>query len=169
MPRQRPVRSNAGAVARLALLGLLVSGCGGGAVEVGDAARPGELGGSRSRGCVALLDALPDTVDGLQQRDVQPTDAYAAAWGDPPVVLRCGVGRPAGFNAVSSCQITNGVAWFIPDSQITGRPEAITMTTIGRSPDVEVRLPVESFPPAGAMVDLAGAIKQATRKVERCG
>ncbi len=169
MPRQRPVRSNAGAVARLALLTLLASGCGGGAVEVGDAAGPGDLDARQSRGCAELLDALPDTLAGLQRRDVEPADAYAAAWGDPPVVLRCGAGRPAGFNAVSSCQITNGVAWFVPDSQITGRPEAITMTTIGRSPGVEVRLPVESFPPAGAMVDLAGPLKQTTRKVERCG
>jgi hypothetical protein len=146
-----------------------VAGCGGGAVEVADAPDPGDLGAREARGCTELLAALPDVVDGLQRRQVEPAGAYAAAWGDPAVVLRCGVGRPAGFDALSSCQITNGVAWFIPDSQITGKPEAITMTTIGRSPGVEVRLPVESFPPAGAMVDLAGPIKQTTRKVERCG
>ncbi|MGN6577662.1 MAG: DUF3515 domain-containing protein [Nocardioides sp.] len=169
MPRQRPVRANAGVVACLGVLGLLVAGCGGGAVEVADAAGPGDLAAREARGCASLLDALPDVLDGLQRRHVEPSDAYAAAWGDPAVVLRCGVGRPKGFNAVSSCQITNGVAWFIPDSQITGQPEAITMTTIGRSPGVEVRLPIESFPPAGAMVDLAGPLKQTTRKVERCG
>ena len=84
-------------------------------------------------------------------------------------MLRCGVAEPAGFDRLSSCQITNGVAWFIPEELITGRPEAIVMTTIGRSPGVEVRLPVESFPPASAMVTLADAIKQSTRKVERCG
>ena len=169
MPRQRPGRPYRGAVACLGLVGLLASGCGGGAVDVADAPGPSDLGTRVSQECTDLLDALPDVLDGLQRREVAPEDAYAAAWGDPPVVLRCGVGRPAGFDAVSACQITNGVAWYIPDAQITGRPEAITMTTIGRSPGVEVRLPVENFPPAGAMVDLAAPIKQTTRKVERCG
>ena len=95
--------------------------------------------------------------------------SYAAAWGASPVVLRCGVQEPGTFDEYSSCQITNGVAWFIPEEQITGDPVDITMTTIGRSPVVEVRLPAEHFPPANAMVDLARAIKQTTRKTATCG
>ena len=51
--------------------------------------------------------------------------ATAAAWGDPAIVLRCGVGEPASFDQFSTCQIVNGVAWYIPDEQITsGRPGA---------------------------------------------
>jgi hypothetical protein len=108
-------------------------------------------------------------VDGLQRRPVAPAGAYAAAWGSSPVVLRCGVDEPAEFDEYSTCQIANGVAWFIPDDQITGEPVDIVMTTVGRSPVVEVRLPAEHFPPANAMVDLAPAIKQTTRKTTTCG
>ena len=98
-----------------------------------------------------------------------PRHAAGAAWGDPPIVLRCGVPEPKGFTKYSTCQIANGVAWFIPDVQITGEPVDITMTTVGRSVNVEVQLPKEYFPPAQAMVDLAPAIKRTTRNVNPCG
>ncbi len=84
-------------------------------------------------------------------------------------MLRCGVARPTDFDALSSCQITNGVAWFIPDEQITGRAGDIVMTTIGREPGVEVAIPADYFPPAGTMVDVAGPLKEHTERVERCG
>ena len=100
----------------------------------------------------------------------RPRDGrYGAAWGDPAILLRCGVGRPASFDELSSCQITNDVAWYIPEEQIVGGPVDIVMTTIGRSVDVEVRLPAEYFPPANAMVDLADAVTESTTETEPCG
>jgi hypothetical protein len=167
MSRRRPVLLNVGVVACLATLAL-TSACSPGAVPVSGVTST-DLSPADATACGRLRDALPEKLDGLESRAVEPEDAYAAAWGDPPVVLRCGVDEPQAFDEYSSCQITNGVAWFIPDEQITGEPVDITMTTIGRSPVVEVRLPAEHFPPANAMVDLAPAIKQATDKVERCG
>ncbi|MGZ8736475.1 MAG: DUF3515 domain-containing protein [Nocardioides sp.] len=161
MARRRPVLRNAGAVACLAVL---AAGCSGGAVSVD----PVAVGASEAAACAELRDALPELVAGLERRPVEE-DAYAAAWGSTPVVLRCGVDEPEEFDRYSACQITDGVAWFIPDEQITGAPVDLVMTTIGRSPGVEVSLPAEHFPPADAMVDLAPAIKQTTEKVERCG
>ena len=38
----------------------------------------------------------------------------------------------------------------------------------GRDVNIEVALPVEHFPPANAMVDLAAAIKQTTEEVDGC-
>jgi len=162
MPRRRPVLANAGAVACLALG---VAGCSSDAVEV-EAPEPS---GAAATACQELVDALPDRVDGAQRREVEPDTGTAAAWGDPPIVLRCGVPKPAGFDELSTCQITNGVAWFIPDEQITGRAVDIVMTTVGRSPDVEVTIPADYFPPADTMVDVADAVKENTVRVARCG
>lgn len=168
MPRRRPVLRNAGVVACLAALTVLAGCSSDGAVEV-DGVTEGDLSAADAASCARLRDALPEVVDGLARRPVEPEGSYAAAWGTSPVVLRCGVEEPEAFDEYSSCQITNGVPWFIPDEQITGEPVDITMTTVGRSPVVEVRLPAEHFPPANAMVDLAPAIKQTTRKTSTCG
>ena len=161
MPSRRPVLANAGAVACLLLL---VSGC----TQTVEVDVP-ELSGSDAAACVDLVDGLPDLVADELRRPVEPDDRAAAAWGDPPIVLRCGVPRPADFDELSTCQITNGVAWFVPDEQITGEAVDVVMTTIGRSPDVEVRIPADYFPPADAMVDLAPALRRHTQTVARCG
>jgi len=147
-------------VAGVALLG----GCGNGAVDV----RTPALTGTPARTCTTLVEALPDTVDGARRRSVDPSEAPAAAWGDPPIVLRCGVPMPKEFNRFSSCQETDGVGWFIPDEQITGEPRPITMTTIGRAVNVEVSLPTEHWPPAAAMVDLADAVKKTVPQERPC-
>jgi hypothetical protein len=112
--------------------------------------------------------ALPHRVADQSEREVDPGRGYAAAWGDPAIELRCGVRRPQGFDRFSSCQTTDGVDWFIPQGQQTGRPVPITMTTVGRVVNVEVRIPSDYFPPAATMVDLAPAIKAAVREVRPC-
>lgn len=124
--------------------------------------------GAERRTCAALLEALPDRVDDEDRREVEPSDAPAAAWGDPPIVLRCGVSMPAAFDETATCQVTNGVGWFIPDEQWTSSPTEVTMTTIGRDVNVEVRLPDENWPPANTMVDLAEAINERTRVLDPC-
>jgi hypothetical protein len=167
MLRRRPVLRNAGVVACTAVLGtalvLASAGCRPGTVEID---RP-ELAGRSEEACSRLVEELPDSV-GDQDRRPVTADALGAAWGDPPIVLRCGVGRAAGFDRFATCQETNGVGWFIPEEQITGRATEVLMTTIGRVPRVEVRVPPDYFPPAATMVDLAGPIKGATEEVRPC-
>ncbi len=140
---------------------LLLAGCAG-PVDV-TAPDPG----AQAAACTSLVDDLPELVGDQERRTVETP--YAAAWGDPAIVLRCGVPQPEDFDALSSCQITDGVAWFVPEEQITGQAEDVVMTTIGREPGVEVSIPSEYFPPAGTMVDLAETLKQHTERVERCG
>lgn len=88
--------------------------------------------------CRTLLAALPDTLDGRGRRPVRttaghPTAGHAAAWGDPPVVLRCGTGPPpSGPDEVG----VNGVFW----TPVTAGDETV-WTTRGRSVTVEVRVP----------------------------
>jgi hypothetical protein len=124
--------------------------------------------GSDARACAALIEALPHRVADRAERRVDAGGGYAAAWGDPAIELRCGVPRPHGLDRFAGCQVANGVGWFIPESQQTGRPVDITMTTVGRAQNVEVRIPAAYFPPVNAMVDLAPALKHTIREVRPC-
>ncbi|HYO41515.1 MAG TPA: DUF3515 domain-containing protein [Nocardioidaceae bacterium] len=160
--RRHTSRAWTGAVAWTALL-LSATGCAG-PLEL-DAPR---VSGADARACKALVEALPASVADQEQRSVDAGPGYAAAWGDPAIELRCGVARPAGLDRFAACQVVNGVGWWIPEAQQTGRPEPITMTTVGRALDVEVRLPESYWPPATAMVDLAPALTRTIRTVRPC-
>jgi hypothetical protein len=130
--------------------------------------RAPEVTGRSAKACRALVAALPARVDDQDRRKVDAGAGSAAAWGDPAIELRCGVPRPHGLDRFSTCQVVNGVGWFIPESQIQGRPVPITMTTVGRAQNVEVRLPRDYFPPAAAMADLAPSIRTTIRDVRPC-
>jgi hypothetical protein len=146
------------------LAGVLAAGCGGqGPVRI-DAAPPSR---ADDQPCRELLESLPETVADLPARDVEPADAWGAAWGDPAVVLMCGSEPPAGFGRTSACTSVNGVDWYIPQEQIEGGGD-ITMTTVDRAQYVRVELPAEHFPPAAAMADLAGPVRQALRRTRGC-
>jgi len=151
-------------VGAVACLLLVAAGCGSDTVQVDAPA----VTGADARACKALVDALPGSVADQHRRKATTGDGYGAAWGDPAIVLRCGVPRPAGFDKFATCQVTDGVGWFIPESQITGHATDVTMTTVGRAEYVEVRLPSDYFPPATAMVDLAPAIKKAIPETKPC-
>ena len=162
--RRRSSRGRAGAVVCSGAL-LLIAGCSGSGSSVHIDAPA--LAGGRARACADLVDALPDHVDDQPRMPVTGT-GYTAAWGDPPIELRCGVSRPALFDRFATCQIVNGVDWFIPESQQTGRPVDITMTTVGRAEFVEVQIPHDYFPPAATMADLADAVKQSIPELKPC-
>jgi hypothetical protein len=182
VPR-RPVHPNAGAVARpdtarterralrrravglsaTLVAVLLVAACSPGDVAIDAPA----LDAEEKAACAELVDALPARLVDQERRG--PDVAHGAAWGDPAVVLRCGVDEPAGFDELSTCQVVNDVAWFIPEEQVTGEPVDILMTTVGRRPNVEVALPAEYFPPAAAMAQLSEAISAHSTEVEPCG
>ena len=123
--------------------------------------------GTTARSCAALVRALPSSVSDQSAREVDDGDGYGAAWGDPPIVLRCGVARPAAMDRFASCQLVNGVGWFIPESQ--GTDEQVTLTTMDRVVFVQVRIPRDYFPPAATMVDLGPAVRDTLTKTRRCG
>ena len=125
--------------------------------------------------CAALLEALPDTVaDDLSSRDVSPSDALAAAWGDPAVVLRCGVPRPAAMVRTSACFEVNGVGWLATQDgrEVTGDAPVdgtLTFTTIGRAAYVEVTVPaMDDHQPADVLPALAGPIDQTIPDLHPC-
>jgi hypothetical protein len=88
-------------------------------------------------------------------RTVSPDNALAAAWGDPAIVLRCGINPPRSLKPTSRCDVINGVGWFSRREPDHGW----NFTTIGRASTVEVRVPADYTPAANALVELAAAIR----------
>ena len=109
-------------------------------------------------GCGRLHDALPRSLDGRDRADTRPSSTRTAAWGDPPVVLRCGVGRPEGLTATSQVIEVNGVEWFL-----TEPAPPYVFTTVGRGTYVQVRVPrsVLRSEATAPLVDLATAVRTA--------
>ncbi|MGH3508946.1 MAG: DUF3515 domain-containing protein [Nocardioidaceae bacterium] len=159
---RRPVLRNAGAGASL-LLVILLGGCS----HIVTIDSP-HLPTGKAHDCRALVAALPGHIDDQKRRRVQPEGAYGAAWGDPAIVLTCGVAKPRGLDRFASCTVVNGVGWFIPVRQSSGQAGEIDMTTIGRKEFVTVTIPEQYFPPAATMADLAPAVKRAIPDVRPC-
>ena len=71
------------------------------------------LDDAQARACAELLAALPDEVDpGVERRPVEGDADRTAAWGDPPVVLTCGVDEP---DRPDQPVQVNGVRWSVRD------------------------------------------------------
>lgn len=117
-----------------------------------------------ARICAALVHALPGTVIGADRRAARPASRLTAAWGDPAVVLRCGVARPDGLTATSEVIEVRGVdegagvEWFLRESATAYR-----FTTVGRRAYVEVTVParVPREEATGRLVDLGPAVRRA--------
>ena len=95
---------------------------------------------------------LPQTVAGATLND---HDTTVATLGDPHIVLRCGVDKPAGLQPTSPCDVVNDVGWF--SEQIN---DGWRFTTIGRAGNIEVTVPTSYAPQADALVDLSATIKK---------
>jgi len=114
---------------------------------------------AQSPECQALLATLPDRLGDYARADTtQPTPAGTAAWrgsdetGGEPVVLRCGLERPAEFVVGSPIQMVNQVQWFrLEDPQ---SPLA-TWLCVDRPVYVALTLPTGSGPtPIQAISDV---------------
>jgi hypothetical protein len=90
--------------------------------------------GAGTAACSSLLGRLPDRVAD-QPRGRSPATG-TAAWGDPAIVLRCGL-TPSGPTTIP-CLTANGVDWLFQDGDA-----GLTLTTFGRTPAVEVRVPAK--------------------------
>ncbi len=105
--------------------------------------------------CPALMADLPLDLTGEPLRLVDSDTPYAAAWGDPPIVLLCGVPEPAGLVPGEGLLQINGVTWFVEQSD-----EATTWTAVDRAVYVEVSLPpdVDSAPVTVLSGPVAGTL-----------
>jgi len=75
--------------------------------------------------CTTLMGALPQRLgDDPRATPADPVPPAAAAWrtgGSEPIVLRCGVDRPADFVLGAPIQVVDAVQWFRVSEQATGR------------------------------------------------
>jgi Protein of unknown function (DUF3515) len=90
--------------------------------------------------CPALVDALPADMVGESSRRVESASPYVRAWGNPAVVMICGVDRPEKFVVGTSVIQINGVQWFVDTSD----PDATVWTAVDRPVYVEVQVPSSS-------------------------
>ena len=130
------------------------------------------LSDADEQACRELVAALPRTVAGQEAREVSPEDAPGAAWGDPPIVLTCGVPEPADFTRTSTCIQADGVGWYVPDDVLLEGDETrdVTMTAVGYRPRVEVVLPGRYRPEGfmSAAVEIGRVVDQTLALERRC-
>ncbi len=105
--------------------------------------------------CADFTAALPSSMSTAgQRRDVRPDSELTAAYGDPPVTIRCGVSRPATLEATSTLVTVDGIDWF-PEQLSAGW----RMTTTGRAANVEIAVPASQGPAPSVAADLTAVIE----------
>jgi Protein of unknown function (DUF3515) len=98
--------------------------------------------------CARLLDALPAQLgDYRRATAVEPVPEGTAAWqaepGGEPVILRCGLDRPADFVVGAPLQVVDAVQWF----RVTDPSGALTTWfAVDRPVYVALTLPAGSGP-----------------------
>jgi hypothetical protein len=93
--------------------------------------------------CARVISGLPLQLGPLTPRTIQAE--RTVAWGDPAIVLRCGVSRPADLSPGSTTPavLVGDVYWFR-----TGSGDGDVFTSIDRAVYVEVRVPrAQSYMP----------------------
>ena len=134
-----------------------LAGCSWGAVDI----EPYEAQAGSGQVCHALVEALPDLVGDAVARDVDPDGGLTAAWGDPAVILRCGVPAPAEYRPDAQVFDVDGVEWLPVEGD-----GGYFFTTIDREVYVEVAVPDDYAPEATVLTDLAEAIQDTVPAVE---
>jgi len=109
--------------------------------------------------CKDLDKALPSKVDGQDRRDPTPASALTAGWGNPAIILRCGVERPSKMNDPEADGVeVNGVGWLLEKQ----KDSSFRFTTTLRKAYVEVTIPKDRTGDGMApLVDLAKSVKKA--------
>ncbi|WKD61065.1 hypothetical protein CCICO_05160 [Corynebacterium ciconiae DSM 44920] len=109
--------------------------------------------------CSALIDALPQSLNGLEKaRLVDPAPAGAFAWSgrdNQRITLRCGVQAPAQYTTMARTEDINGRQWLRVKDATTGS----TMQTwylVGATPTVAVTADAESLKDAANPVEGLG-------------
>lgn len=156
---RRPVSLRMRGAVACALLLPFLAGCSG-VVEIDSP----DVDATTEASCRDFLDALPSKLSGQESVEVSPDDALGRAWGDPAIVVTCGVDMPDDFNKFSACWETDGVGWYAPDEQVEDARADVTLTTIDYSPIVRIELPGVHRPPDGVTVDVGAAVKKTLEK-----
>ena len=123
---------------------------------------------AQQKACRILLDALPAKVAGEAKRE-STGSRYAVVYGDPAIIIRCGVSRPKG-SKVAPCISRNGIDWSVPLDQTDDLSLDVTMTLPFRTPRLQAFVPHQYRPagPSEVMADLDAVIRARTKLQRRC-
>lgn len=133
-------------MAPLAVVALATAACSG--TEITDH----DLSAEDESACAAFVESLPDTLADQARGEVDPDDALGAAYGDPPIVVTCGVPEPPAFGEGAACEVVDGVRWYLPEDQFGTEPQDLTLTSAWDLPRIEVVVPAAYWPEGGAAV-----------------
>ncbi|ORI18295.1 hypothetical protein BJI47_20455 [Rhodococcus sp. 1168] len=116
-----------------------------------EALGPVDAPAADSADCSALVDALPAALGDYETVELaDPAPPTTRAWAldddtSEPVVLRCGLNRPDGFDVAAPLQVINGVQWFEVSGADSGI-EASTWFAVDRPVYVALTVPNGSGP-----------------------
>lgn len=111
--------------------------------------------------CEALYaDAVPKVAG---QKQVLVKGSKATAWGDPAIILRCGVEAPDELLPTSRCDMVADIGWFTEELA-----DGYLFTTIGREFYISVEVPSAYDPAADALVDIAPSVLKHDPAVKEC-
>ncbi|MBE8477872.1 DUF3515 domain-containing protein [Streptomyces justiciae] len=149
----------------LPALALLITAAGCSSADDSASAAVPSPGTKATELCRKLDKALPAKVDGESREDPEPASALTAGWGNPAIILRCGVTRPPkmvdpkvaeGGDPSAVAGGVNGVDWLM-EQQDDG---AYRFTCANREAYVEVTVP-KGVDTSSVLIDLAESVKKA--------
>lgn len=112
--------------------------------------------------CEALHKELPKKViEDVERSELSPESPLTAGWGDPAIVLRCGIDRPAevGDPKANAVEV-NGVGWVVDDRGDDG----LRFITMYREAYVELLVPASYHADAGILVEFAKPVAKTIPK-----
>jgi hypothetical protein len=116
--------------------------------------------------CVKVFAKLPVQLGQLAPRRTQTDSSFVAAWGDPAVVLRCGVAKPAVFGTPEAAQLVevNAVLWQ-PDPQ----RDRTVYTAVDRSVYLDVTVPAGADQPLPLLAPAVSALPRLCTATDAAG
>ncbi|MDT0471858.1 DUF3515 domain-containing protein [Streptomyces griseoviridis] len=143
----------------LPALALLIAAAGCSSADDGTRAAVPDPGAKVTELCQNLDGTLPSEVDGEGRRDPEPASALTAGWGNPAIILRCGVPRPAEMDDPEADGVeVEGVGWLLQKRD----DGSYRFTTTLRRAYVEVTIPkARTGDGMAPLVDVAPAVKKA--------
>jgi hypothetical protein len=117
---------------------------------------------AEQKACTKVLAQLPVQIGKLAQRIVHPhpDSPFVVAWGDPAVVLSCGVDRPKDLHPGSAAEFQSGGIDTGPYYDVSSSGAANVWTTVDRGPYIAITVPA-TYQGADVLPPLSRAIADA--------
>jgi hypothetical protein len=109
--------------------------------------------GSTTQFCTELGGIVPVSLGGALLRDTDPDSPGTKAWGDPAIVMRCGVPVPEAYSTASQLLTVNNINWYPEELQA-----GVRFTSMETIDLVEVSIPSAYDTTADILTELSSAI-----------